>query len=740
MRADQNINVHADPFSEALDQLTAYGLVIESFEADGRLHRVQYEDDRRGSTAGWYVAHELVTQGGRRMVVGCFGWWKEQIIHSIKVSSGGMSDGDRQALAQQRRAIQKQIKQEREALAAEAAERAAKIWAGLPEIGGSPYLQRKQVGINGCRPGRDGTIVVPVRGIDGRLTGLQFIAADGVKRFLTGTAVKAAFHMIGKPAGDLPLLVAEGFATAAAVAQATGWPCAVAFNAGNLKPVAETLRRAYPQSRIIIAGDDDTATAGNPGRTKALAAAAAVDGSAVFPEFIGVERGTDWNDLWVAIGPAATRAQLLQATGKTESPPPPSVGGGVSFNFDLLTLLEEFALVYGTETVFDQRINRIITLSGLRAAAGRDLVKIWLEHPERRAVLPEGVVFEPGGAIAPEQVNLFCGWPIEPRAADITRLLEMLFYLCGESDNVFDWVLKWCAYPLQNPGAKMRSAIVMHGPEGTGKNLWWGAIRDIYGEYGSIITQTELESQFNAWASRKLFCIGNEVVSRQEMYHQKGRLKNMITEPEWLINEKMLPTRMEANHANFVFLSNVITPAAPDPDDRRYMVIWTPPKLGKDYYRGVVAEQRRTGPGALYHYLLNYELGDFDEHTVPMDTEAKRDLIMASLGGPELFWLEWSGGDLSAPFAPCTKNDLFVYYQKWSRDNGENWSVSKNKFSVILGKRMGSDNAWVSNGTSKRKARVWLPNDWRPDDDVPRQTAISKSVDNFVKLAGLEET
>ncbi|MEA3278873.1 MAG: hypothetical protein U9Q81_26985, partial [Pseudomonadota bacterium] len=69
-------------------------------------------------------------------------------------------------------------------------------------------------------------------------------------------------------------------------------------------------------------------------------------------------------------------------------------------------------------------------------------------------------------------VNLFRGWPVVPREGRCERLLELLYYLCGESDNVFDWVLRWTAYPLQHPGAKMRTAILMHGPEGTGKNTF----------------------------------------------------------------------------------------------------------------------------------------------------------------------------------------------------------------------------------------------------------------------------
>jgi hypothetical protein len=122
----------------------------------------------------------------------------------------------------------------------------------------------------------------------------------------------------------------------------------------------------------------------------------------------------------------------------------------------------------------------------------------------------------------------------------------------------------------------MESAVVMHGEEGLGKNFFWDVVSRIYRDYATVITQNELESQFNTWSSRKLFMVANEVVSRSELREHKGRLKNYITERELQINEKLLPLRTERNHMNFVFLSNETQPLALDRTDRRYLVIWTP--------------------------------------------------------------------------------------------------------------------------------------------------------------------
>ena len=91
---------------------------------------------------------------------------------------------------------------------------------------------------------------------------------------------------------------------------------AVAFDAGNLQPVAEALRASFPDADLLIAADDDHTTEGNPGASKAAHAAKAVGGRTVLPRFADAScRGTDFNDLAQAEGPAAVKAQIEAALG-----------------------------------------------------------------------------------------------------------------------------------------------------------------------------------------------------------------------------------------------------------------------------------------------------------------------------------------------------------------------------------------------------------------------------------------
>jgi putative DNA primase/helicase len=106
----------------------------------------------------------------------------------------------------------------------------------------------------------------------------------------------------GRPKNnDSPVVViAEGYATAGTLAQHGKVPALAAYDSGNLLAVAKSIRERWPDKAIVIAGDDDHRLENNPGLDKALAAAEAVAGVAIFPNFSAEQRAkglTDFNDL-----------------------------------------------------------------------------------------------------------------------------------------------------------------------------------------------------------------------------------------------------------------------------------------------------------------------------------------------------------------------------------------------------------------------------------------------------------
>lgn len=351
--------------------------------------------------------------------------------------------------------------------------------------------------------------------------------------------------------------------------------------------------------------------------------------------------------------------------------------------------LENFVFLYKSTNVFDRRACCELSASAFEKGVGKAVADGWYEHPGRKNIYRDNLIFDPQGLADPRTtINIFTGLSCKPKPGDVTDLLDLLLHLCGDNVEAFNWVLNWIAYPLQNVGAKMRTSIVIHGREGGGKNLFWSVVQKIYGKYATIITQNELESSFNGWASGKLFIIGNEVVSRQEMFHKKGIIKNLITEPELQINEKNIPTRKEENHANMVFFSNFLQPVTPDRDDRRFLILWTPPKLQKAFYKQV-ADLIHHGEGAerFLYFLLNRDLGDFDEYTEPPMTKAKADLIELSMTSSEKFLTEWVDGDIHG--LPCMVahiDDLYKAYRFWCDASGVRFKVPRDELSITADK------------------------------------------------------
>lgn len=217
-----------------------------------------------------------------------------------------MTEEDRAALRERVRQGREEAARKMEERRERAASTAARLWKRAATVTGMEhlYLQKKDVPSHGLKLLSNGVLIVPVLDTGGTLHSLQCITPDGGKRFLKGGNVAGCFFPIpAKDGGKTgPLLIAEGYATGASLHRATGHAVLVAFNAGNLLPVAQAARAVYPEREIILCADNDVetkkpdGTPWNPGIEAATAAAQAVGGKlAVCPAHEG--RPTDFNDL-----------------------------------------------------------------------------------------------------------------------------------------------------------------------------------------------------------------------------------------------------------------------------------------------------------------------------------------------------------------------------------------------------------------------------------------------------------
>lgn len=273
---------------------------------DGEIHRF----DRGGTKNGWFIGWMINASNGDPFIFCIFADWKTGERHEFKPKRT-MTKEDRKSLKQIQSEAAKKFEIEKKEKQKEAASIAIADAAKMSKaIEKSKYVHTKKIVYSDGIGLINEDLQIPMVDENGEIVGIQKILPDGRKFFTPGQKTIGAFHVIGN-LSDPTLILVEGYATGSSVRQATKNTVIVCFNCNNILPVAKIIRKKNPLSSIIIAGDDDRWTDGNPGRTKAIEAAKVVGGTTVFPEFINPEKGkTDFNDLHCIEGLPKVKEQI----------------------------------------------------------------------------------------------------------------------------------------------------------------------------------------------------------------------------------------------------------------------------------------------------------------------------------------------------------------------------------------------------------------------------------------------
>lgn len=301
---------HEESFRVALHQsgIDYSGPIV----IDGKLHRIKADGDH--SKNSWYILYP------GSPVAGAYGCWKRDLKDTWCERNGSLTQSERQNVHQRWQEASAKLKAETAARQKKARKVAAWILnRSRPARNLHRYLFRKHVKVFGNVREYRRLLVLPLHDLSGELQSLQFIGGDSAKKFLSGGRTAGCFFTLGDRA-DGPLVGCEGYATGASIHESTGHAVICAMNSGNLLEVAKAMRELWPQREIIIAADNDAFTDGNPGLTKATAAAKAIGAKLAVPQFKDSSSNpTDFNDLATLETPAAVAEQIGAAVVPTES-------------------------------------------------------------------------------------------------------------------------------------------------------------------------------------------------------------------------------------------------------------------------------------------------------------------------------------------------------------------------------------------------------------------------------------
>lgn len=217
----------------------------ETIKPDGELHRFG-TNGKAIDDSGWYTLHL------DNIPAGAYGDWRSGLSETWSARKpSDMSETEREQYQHTIAETRRQRDAERERRHAEARTLAAQILGRTtPETGEHRYLRDKGVNAYGIRCDAD-RLVIPMRDTNGTLHSIQYIDSRGDKRFLKDGRVSGCYHAIGKPNGTI--CICEGYATGASIHEATKHAVAIAFNAGNLEPVAKALRtKSRPTANYML--------------------------------------------------------------------------------------------------------------------------------------------------------------------------------------------------------------------------------------------------------------------------------------------------------------------------------------------------------------------------------------------------------------------------------------------------------------------------------------------------------
>ncbi len=314
------------PREEFAEALQTVGCVVTGQHPimDGNKHRIETVGDKAGERAGFYVGHLDTHPAGyiQNNRTGEVLKWKAK-GYSLSEQEKATLQADSAAKLQQREVAQQA---QHDKVASTVRELLA---VAAPAPADHKYLQTKQVrpgdlrvvpedgsalpadsvvmigktwkaskALREANPERlvftAGDLLLIAQDVNGKIRSVQTIQDNGSKRFAAGGVKQEMFHVVGGQGLDAlekapAIVIGEGYATADTLSQAIGYATVAAFDSGNLSNVAKQLRERFPDKPFVIAGDNDMhleLTEGkNPGKEKALAAAKAVAGTAIFPIF-----------------------------------------------------------------------------------------------------------------------------------------------------------------------------------------------------------------------------------------------------------------------------------------------------------------------------------------------------------------------------------------------------------------------------------------------------------------------
>jgi len=268
-----------------------------------------------------------------------------------------------------------------------------------------------------------------------------------------------------------------------------------------------------------------------------------------------------------------------------------------------------------------------------------ELSKWWLRHANRRTYA--GVVFYPGKE-TPGYYNLWRGFAYQAKPGDCSAFLDHVRdNICQGNSEWYDYLVGWMANAVQHPDQPGHTAVVLQGKQGVGKGFLANHFGRLFGRHFLPVRDSNhIFGQFNGHLQECVVLFADEsfwVGGRK----QSSMLKALITEPDIMIEPKNVNAYRSRNCVHLIMASNEDHVVAREDNDRRFFVLEVGDEQMQNsaYFKAIQDKMEAGGYEALLHFLLNYDLSEYDVRKIPQ-TEAANAQQDWTRGGMNAWWYE----------------------------------------------------------------------------------------------------
>lgn len=359
---------------------------------------------------------------------------------------------------------------------------------------------------------------------------------------------------------------------------------------------------------------------------------------------------------------------------------------------------------------------------------------VYLKSPKIKRY--ESAEFLPGKTeheIPDDVLNLWRGWPLRDdlfdhspyEPIDCKLFLEHIFYnLCQADPEVYNYLLGWMSDAIINVHRTSEVAVVLRGPQGSGKTLWAKCFMQLFGKNYTLTLDKpdQVTGSHNKHLQDKCIIFADEAFFAGNRQHA-ATLKTLVTSNEIFVHPKFVDGFMAPKRFRVIIASNDEHVIRAEEDDRRYLVLDVDAgehNQDGEYFGAIMDEWNSGGKQALFRWLRgNYwrnklDTGEWDVRDRPQTKALQKQKELSLSETQAIVQQMLAAGELPNLYAhDAATETVFVSTRVLAERNrlkAKDETALGKFLRVLAGPEAENVRVYLDEGHNRRQYRgYWLP-------------------------------